>query len=87
MSEWNNIDLEGREFFKSQGGQILNLSDAEAARWSKACEPIFDSFKKDLTSKGYSETEVGGWLTFIKERIEYWKGQEKAKKIATVYEY
>ena len=30
---------------------------------------------------------VVGWLSYIKERIEYWKGQEKAKKIATVYKY
>ena len=85
--EWNNIDIEGREFFKSQGGQILNLSDAEAARWVKASEPVVASFKKDLTSKGYTEKEVGSWLEFIQERIQYWKGQEKAKKIPTAYEY
>ena len=85
--EWNRIDIEGREFFKSQGGQILNLSDAEATRWVKACEPILDSFKKDLTSKGYTENEVGGWMQFIQERIQYWTAQEKAKKIPTAYEY
>jgi TRAP-type transport system periplasmic protein len=85
--EWNNIDIEGREFFKSQGGQILNLSDTEAARWVKASEPVLDSFKKDLTSKGYTEKEVGGWLEFIQERIQYWTAQEKAKKIPTAYEY
>jgi TRAP-type C4-dicarboxylate transport system substrate-binding protein len=85
--EWNAIDIEGREFLKSNGGQILPLSDAEAARWVKASEPVVAGFKKDLTSKGYTEKEVGTWLEFIQERIQYWKGQEKAKKIPTAYEY
>jgi hypothetical protein len=37
--------------------------------------------------KGYQAAEIDGWLSYIKERIEYWKGQEKAKNIATVYKY
>jgi TRAP-type transport system periplasmic protein len=85
--EWNNIDIEGADFFKKQGGQIINISDAEAARWVKAAEPVIAEFKKDLISKGYKAEEVDNWVNFIKERIEYWKGQEKAKKVATVYQY
>ena len=85
--EWNAIDIEGREFFKANGGQVLTLSDAEAAQWVKAAEPVVTSFRKDLTSKGYTEKEVDGWLAFIKERIGYWKAQEKAKKVPTAYEY
>jgi len=85
--EWNAIDIEGREFLKSNGGQIVPLSDAEASRWVKASEPVVAGFKKDLISKGYTEKEVDSWLKFIQERIQYWKGQEKAKKIPTAYEY
>ncbi len=32
-ADWNDIDIEGREFLKSQGGQIVPISDAEAAKW------------------------------------------------------
>ena len=85
--EWNNIDIEAADFFKKQGGQIINLSDAEAARWVKAAEPVVEEFKKDLVSKGYKAAEVDSWISFIKERIEYWKGQEKARKVATPYQY
>jgi len=85
--EWNNIDIEGREFFLKQGGQIIPISDAEAARWIKATEPVIDDYKKDLISKGYKAKEIDGWLSFVKERIEYWKGQEKAKNIPTAYQY
>jgi TRAP-type transport system periplasmic protein len=85
--EWNNIDIEGADYFKKQGGQILSLTDAEAARWVKAAEPVVAEFKKDLVSKGHKAQEVDSWISFIKERIEYWKGQEKAKNIPTAYQY
>jgi TRAP-type C4-dicarboxylate transport system substrate-binding protein len=85
--EWNNIDIEGREYFTKQGGQIIPISDAEAARWIKAAEPVIDDYKKDLLSKGYKANEIDSWLSFVKERIEYWKGQEKAKNIPTAYQY
>ncbi len=86
--EWNAIDIEGREFFQKQGGQVLPpLSDAESARWVKAAQPVIADFKKDMVSKGYKLSEVDTWIGFIKERMEYWKGQEKAKKIPTAYQY
>jgi TRAP-type C4-dicarboxylate transport system substrate-binding protein len=88
LVEWNAIDIQGREFFQKQGGQVLPpLSDAENARWVKAAEPVIGDFKKDMVSKGYNAGEVDGWISFIKERIEYWKGQEKAQKIPTSYQY
>lgn len=85
--EWNNIDIEGREYFIKQGGKIVPLTDAESDRWVKAAQPVIAEFKKDMTSKGYKAAEVDSWLKFIHERIEYWKGQEKTKKIPTAYEY
>jgi TRAP-type transport system periplasmic protein len=84
---WNDIDIEGVEFFKSQGGEIIELSDAEVNRWIAAGDAVIADFKKDLIGKGYNFAEIDSWLSFIKERIEYWKGQEKAKNIATVYKY
>jgi TRAP-type C4-dicarboxylate transport system substrate-binding protein len=85
--EWNMIDLEGAEFLKSRGGQILNISDAEGAKWVRAAQPVVTDFKKDLASKGFNESEVDTWVAFIKERIEYWKGQEKANKVPSAYQY
>jgi TRAP-type transport system periplasmic protein len=84
---WNEIEIEGRDFFLKQGGQMVNLSDAETARWVKAVEPVIADYKKDMVSKGYKAAEVDGWISFIRERVEYWKGQEKAKNIPTTYHY
>jgi TRAP-type C4-dicarboxylate transport system substrate-binding protein len=85
--EWNNIDIAGRDFFIAQGGQIVPISDAESARWIKAAEPVTEDYKKDLVSKGHKAGDIDGWLSFVRERIEYWKGQEKTKKIPTSYQY
>ncbi len=87
LVEWNAIDIEGRDWFMKQGGQVVPLSDAESARWVKAADPVIGEFKKDMVSKGYKAAEVDGWISFIKERIAYWKGQEKAKKVPSVYQY
>ena len=84
---WNNIDIEARDFFLKQGGKIIPITDAEAARWIKAAEPVVGDFRKDLTAKGFTAAEIDNWISFIKDRIEYWKEQEKAKKIPTAYQY
>jgi TRAP-type C4-dicarboxylate transport system substrate-binding protein len=82
---WNDMDIEGRELFKSVGGQILNLSDAEAGKWKKAVEPVFDIYKKDMASKGHKEADVDGWVKYIRERIDYWAKEEKKRGIASPY--
>lgn len=84
---WNEIEIEGAQFLKSQGGTIVPLSDAEAAKWVKAAQPVVAGYKKDLIARGYAEKDVDSWLAFARERIGYWTAQEKAKKIPTPYEY
>ena len=85
--QWNEIEIEGVQFLKSQGGTVVPLSDAEASRWIKAAQPVIIDYKKDLMAKGYPEKEIDSWLAFAKERIEYWTAQEKARKVPTPYEY
>jgi TRAP-type C4-dicarboxylate transport system substrate-binding protein len=84
---WNKIDIEGIDFFKKQGGKIIQLSDDESMKWIKKVEPVIAEYKKDLVKKGYTSADVDVWLNYVKERIEYWKGQEKVKKIPTAYQY
>lgn len=84
---FNNIDIEGLDFFLKKGGKTFALSDAESARWVKAVQPVIADYKKDMISKGFKPAEVDGWLKFVKERTDYWKAQEKAKKIKTPFQY
>jgi TRAP-type transport system periplasmic protein len=85
--EWNKIDIEGRDYFTKLGGQVIPVSDAEQAKMVKAVEPVVADYKKDLVSKGFKAAEVDVWVSYIKERIEYWKAQEKAQKVPTAYQY
>jgi TRAP-type C4-dicarboxylate transport system substrate-binding protein len=85
--EWNNIDIEGREFFLKQGGKIESVPDADNYKWIKAVQPVIEEYKTDLISKGHKAAEIDDWISFVNSRILYWKDQEKAKKIPTSYEY
>jgi len=79
---WNEIDSEGLQFFKQQGGQVIQLSDAEAKRWQKSVEPVIANYKKDMLSKGYKSAEIDGWISYIRERVGFWttKGKEQGIK-------
>jgi TRAP-type C4-dicarboxylate transport system substrate-binding protein len=82
---WDQMDIEGRDLFTSKGGQMINLSDAEAARWIKAVEPVITSYKKSMVPKGYKETEVDDWVKYIKERIGYWQKEQKRRGIPSAF--
>jgi TRAP-type C4-dicarboxylate transport system substrate-binding protein len=82
---WDQMDIEGMDLFKSKGGQVINLSDTEAARWIKAVEPIFGDYKKNMVAKGYKESEVDGWVSYIKERIGYWQKEQKRRGIPSAF--
>ena len=85
--EWNNIDIEGREFFKSNGGKVETVPDADSPKWIKAVQPVIEDYKKDLVSKSYKAGEIDEWIGFVTNRIQYWKGQEKARNIHTTFQY
>lgn len=85
--EWNNIDIEGKDFFMKQGGQIVTTPDADNPKWIKAVQPVVDDYKKDLVAKGHKAGDIDDWIAFVNKRIQYWKGEEKAKKIPTSYQY
>lgn len=50
---WDESDKEGREFFLAQpGNEIVTISDEEAARWTKALDPIFADYKAECQKHG-----------------------------------
>lgn len=75
---WNSIDFLGKAFAEQKGVEFIDLSPAEAARWQEAVQPVIDSYVKKMVSSGYSEAEVKGWLTFLKDRIDYWTKKQES---------
>jgi TRAP-type C4-dicarboxylate transport system substrate-binding protein len=73
---WNYIDVAGKEFAQKNGVKIISLSSEEADRWKKATAPVVENYVKEMVSKGYSETEVRGWIKFLRERIDYWTAKQ-----------
>jgi len=69
---WNSIDFAGEAFAKKKGVHFIDLPASEAAKWKKAVLPVIDNYVKKMVSAGYSESEVRGWIKFLKERIDYW---------------
>jgi TRAP-type C4-dicarboxylate transport system substrate-binding protein len=82
---WDQMDIEGMDLFKSKGGEVISLSDAEAAKWIKAVEPVIADYKKSMATKGYKEGEVDGWIKYIKERIGYWQKEQKKKGLRSAF--
>jgi TRAP-type C4-dicarboxylate transport system substrate-binding protein len=83
---WNEIDFEGLDFFKQQGGQVIQLSDAEVKRWEKAVEPVIVNYKKDLISKGFKSDEIDGWINYIRERVDFWEKKAKEQGIKSLWQ-
>jgi len=73
---WNLIDIEGKDFATKKGVEIISLSSQEAARWKKMAETVVENYVKDMGGKGYSESEVRGWIKFLRERIDYWTAKQ-----------
>ena len=69
---WNAIDFHGEKFAKKKGEEFIYLSPEQVVKWKKAAEPVIENYVKEMVGKGHSETEVRGWIKFLKERIEYW---------------
>jgi TRAP-type C4-dicarboxylate transport system substrate-binding protein len=82
---WDSMDIEARDFFEKQGGKMIYLSDAEAAKWIKALESVIADYKKAMVSKGYKEAEVDEWMKYIKERIAYWHKEQKGRGIPSPF--
>jgi TRAP-type transport system periplasmic protein len=82
---WNEMDIEGIEVFKNAGGQMISLPEGEAEKWIKAVEPVVADYKKDMIAKGYKPAEVDSWIGYIKERMDYWRKEEKRRSVASPF--
>jgi len=74
---WNEIDIDGKKLGIEKGIKFIQLSPEERAKWIKAAEPVIDKYIKTMVSAGFSEKEVREWLSFTKERRDYWTKKQR----------
>lgn len=83
---WNQVDISGVEFFKSKGGQIIHLDDAEAVKWNEKVRPVIDRYIEDVTKKGLAKAdEIESRIQFIKQTRDELLKAQKEKGIPMPY--
>ena len=55
---WDESDHVGVEYFKSQGNEVITLSDAESAKWKKVIAPVLDEYIAKMNKKGFNGKEI-----------------------------
>jgi len=63
---WDSDDKAGIDFFKSKGGEIVELSAAEEAKWEAAVAPVLDEYIKSAAEKNVDGKAV---IDFIKANM------------------
>jgi TRAP-type mannitol/chloroaromatic compound transport system substrate-binding protein len=74
---WNQIDIEGKKFGMEKGVKFIQLSPEESKKWIKAAAPVIEKYVKTMVSAGHGEKEVRGWISYLKERRDYWTKKQK----------
>jgi len=83
---WNQIDIDGINYSLGKGNEVYKLSDSEGKRFKDAVQPVLGKYTDAMVAKGYSKSEVEGWLNYIKSRIEYWTPKEKERGIPSPFD-
>jgi TRAP-type transport system periplasmic protein len=78
---WNAEDFAGQEFGKSLGVTYSDLSKEQFEKWQKAVQPVIEKYVKSMVSAGYAESEVRGWIAWLRERTAYLAEKQKALRI------
>jgi TRAP-type C4-dicarboxylate transport system substrate-binding protein len=78
---WNNINVVGFQTAIVQGAEFITLSDAEAARWKAAVQPVMENYVTKMVGLGFDEKITKEQVAFIKERVTYWTNQQKLQNI------
>jgi len=67
----NSEDFLGESFGKSHGVEYIELTKEESDKWTQAVQPVIENYVKDMVAKGFAESEVRGWIKYLKERSSY----------------
>jgi TRAP-type transport system periplasmic protein len=65
---WNAADFPGEAYGKSKGVEYIELPKAEFDRWYEAVQPVIEKYVHDMVAIGFAESEVRGWIDYLKTR-------------------
>ena len=64
---WDAADVEGRQFLIDKGGEVVQLTPEESAKWVKAAQPVLDNYVEETNGKGLEGRVI---LEFTKSTIK-----------------
>jgi len=78
---WNAEDFAEQDIGKSVGVTYRDLSKEQFEKWQQAVQPVIEKYVKSMVSAGFAETEVRGWIKWLRERTAYLMEKQKALRI------
>ena len=78
---WNAIDFIGKAFGLSKGVEFIELPPDELPKWQAAVRPVIEDYVKRMVTKGFSEPEVRSWISFLRERSDYYTKKQITLRI------
>ncbi|MGB9846015.1 MAG: TRAP transporter substrate-binding protein [Desulfotomaculales bacterium] len=73
---WNQVDIEGIKYAREAGYNIVQISPEDLPQWKQLADKVIEGYVNNMVSKGYSKEEVNSWISFVRERIDYWTKQQ-----------
>jgi len=74
---FNQIDIDGKQYAIDSGFEIIEIPEGELSYWKELSDKVIDEYIVKMVGSGHSEEEVRGWITFIRDRIDYWSEKQK----------
>jgi TRAP-type C4-dicarboxylate transport system substrate-binding protein len=63
---WDDADKQGIKFVKEKGGEFIQLTNKESAKWAELMAPVIDAYIQDVSAKGIDGKAV---VDFIKSNL------------------
>ncbi|MBI5583536.1 MAG: hypothetical protein HY892_06910 [Deltaproteobacteria bacterium] len=68
---WTEIDAAGKDWLIKRGVKIIELNDAEEARWyDKGSKPVVEAYVQEMKTKGLPGEEA---VKFLRESFKKYK--------------
>jgi TRAP-type C4-dicarboxylate transport system substrate-binding protein len=78
---WTDTNKASMDAGVSQGVELITLSAAERTQWQTALAGCIPAWVTTMAGKGYAQSDVQGWITYVQQRLDYWVGQQTASGI------
>jgi TRAP-type C4-dicarboxylate transport system substrate-binding protein len=78
---WNDADMESWQYCKERKTMVIDPAPEEIKRWAQAMAPFTEQYVQSMVKRGFSQSEVQGWFSFLKTRIDYWLNQQVQRGI------